>query len=50
MCWCCWEVLEKAACAVTAIGGDVLIVESGMSLTCSSTGLKGHRDGELEDR
>ena len=30
----------KAACAFTAIVGNPLIVEFGISLTCSSTGLK----------
>ena len=27
MCWCCWDVLEKAACAFTAIEGKNLAFE-----------------------
>ena len=40
----------KAACAFTAIEGNVLVVKSSMSLTCGSTGLKGAgcRDDKIE--
>jgi len=40
MYWWWWDVLEKAACAFTAIEGNVLVVKSSMSLTCGSTGSK----------